>query len=219
MVAHAEKVSADAENGNRRPISIRRDPMGSWVVSLMIGDMNITFQCAKCHADARLKLPSDVTEFTCPQCHTKLRVPAGAFEGSALTRCLVCPSTELFIRKDFPQRLGVGIVVAGFALSSIAWAYMLPIWSFGILFVTAFIDLLLYILVPDALMCYRCGAQYRSVEGMERHGPFDLETHERYRQQQARQKQMQQQGRQSIAANAAAAATAPLAEATERTSI
>jgi uncharacterized C2H2 Zn-finger protein len=44
----------------------------------------------------------------------------------------------------------------------------------------------LYLIVPDALMCYRCGAMYRDAKGMERHGAFNLETHERYRQQAAR---------------------------------
>jgi len=44
----------------------------------------------------------------------------------------------------------------------------------------------LYMVVPDALMCYRCEAMYRQVKDMERHGAFNLETHERYRQQAAR---------------------------------
>jgi hypothetical protein len=36
------------------------------------------------------------------------------------------------------------------------------------------------------LNCYRCQAQYRDVPGLENHGGFDLETHERHRQQVAR---------------------------------
>ena len=58
--------------------------------------------------------------------------------------------------------------------------------TFAILFATALVDVVLYLIVPDALMCYRCGAQYRMAEGMARHGAFNLETHERYRQQAAR---------------------------------
>ncbi len=113
-------------------------------------------------------------------------MPADAFEGDQLRRCLVCPSTDLFVRKDFPQRLGVGIVVLGIAASSIAWGYSLPILTFAILSATALLDVVLYLLVPNALMCYRCGAQYRLAPGMDRHGAFNLETHERYRQQAAR---------------------------------
>ena len=48
--------------------------------------------------------------------------------------------------------------------------------------------MLLFTLVGDALMCYRCGAQYRGVEEMDAHGQFNLETHEKYRQLAARLK-------------------------------
>jgi hypothetical protein len=41
-------------------------------------------------------------------------------------------------------------------------------------------------MVGNALMCYRCGAQYRGVAEMESHGQFNLETHEKYRQLAAR---------------------------------
>jgi len=92
----------------------------------------------------------------------------------------------LFIRKDFPQRVGVVLVAIGIIGSSIAWYYANVYWTFGILFATALIDVVLYLMVGDALMCYRCHAQYRSVEEMETHGEFELETHEKYRQLAAR---------------------------------
>ena len=40
----------------------------------------------------------------------------------------------------------------------------------------------------ESLTCYRCHAQYRGTHEIERHGGFDLETHERYRQMAARLK-------------------------------
>lgn len=101
-------------------------------------------------------------------------------------RCLVCPSTDLFVRKDFPQKLGVLIVAVGIIGSSIAWHYESLAWTFGMLFATALADLALFAVVGNALMCYRCGAQYRGVADMESHGQFDLETHEKYRQMSAR---------------------------------
>lgn len=95
------------------------------------------------------------------------------------------------MRKDFPQRLGVGLVVVGIVGSSIAWYRADVLWTFGILFATALIDVLLYMFVGDALMCYRCQAQYRGVEEMDSHGQFDLDTHERYRQLAARMEEAQ----------------------------
>jgi hypothetical protein len=54
------------------------------------------------------------------------------------------------------------------------------------LLATALADLALFHLMGNVLVCYRCGAHYRGVEAMEAHGGFNLETHERYRQEAAR---------------------------------
>jgi uncharacterized membrane protein len=82
--------------------------------------------------------------------------------------------------------VGVLLVALGIVGSSIAWYYANLAWTFGILFATALADLLLFTMVGNALMCYRCGAQYRGVAEMESHGQFNLETHEKYRQLAAR---------------------------------
>jgi hypothetical protein len=156
--------------------------------------MNITFSCPRCHQGARTNVSPCDAALECPQCHQSITIPDDAFEQEQLCRCLVCPSTDLFVRKDFPQRLGVGLVVLGIVGSSVAWAMSLPILTFGVLFATALADVVLYLVVPDALMCYRCGAQYRMADGMARHGAFNLETHERHRQQTARMASHQRSG-------------------------
>jgi NAD-dependent SIR2 family protein deacetylase len=122
----------------------------------------------------------------CPHCGQEIQAPPGSVEGDRVKRCLACPSNDLYVRKDFPQRLGVLIVAVGVIGSSIAWYYENLPWTFGILFVTALVDLALFAVVGSALMCYRCGAQYRGVAEMESHGQFNLETHEKYRQMAAR---------------------------------
>lgn len=151
--------------------------------------MNITFACPACDQAARVALEPAARELVCPHCKQPLRIPEGAIEEGRVTRCLVCPSTDLYVRKDFPQRLGVGIVAVGIVGSSIAWAYTMIPLTFAILFATALVDVVLYALVGDALMCYRCDAQYRDLPGLEGHEAFDLETHERYRQLAARLEQ------------------------------
>jgi hypothetical protein len=95
------------------------------------------------------------------------------------------------LRKDFPQRLGVALVILGFIGSSIAWANYQVGLSFGILFATALVDLVLYIVMGESLTCYRCHAQYRGYANNPQHAGFDLETHERYRQMAARMKGVQ----------------------------
>jgi hypothetical protein len=148
--------------------------------------MNVTFACPRCHESSRAEIAAADESFACSACGSSIAMPRDAFDGGAVRRCLVCPSSDLFVRKDFPQRLGVAIVVLGIVASSVAWGYTYTIATFAILFTTALVDVVLYLIVPDALMCYRCGAQYRLAPGMDRHSAFNLETHERYRQQAAR---------------------------------
>lgn len=150
--------------------------------------MNVTFNCPQCHRTTRVQIASDSHSIGCTNCQQTIHIPEDAITERQIHRCLVCPSTELFARKDFPQRLGVALVIIGFVGSSIAWFNYQVLLSFGILFVTALIDLVLYIVMGESLTCYRCHAQYRGFDDIERHGGFDLETHERYRQMAARMK-------------------------------
>ena len=125
-------------------------------------------------------------EFTCDHCQGVLRTTQGATDGARLRRCLACPSHELFVRKDFPQRLGVTVVVIGFVLSSIAWYYHWILTTFLILFATALVDVALYLLMGDVVECYQCHAQYRGLGDPSTFGGFDLEVHEKHRQKRAR---------------------------------
>jgi hypothetical protein len=174
--------------------------------------MRITYACPACHATVSQAGAESARSLVCSACGAVVEVPAEAIGWSSagggpgepgtglpvLRRCLVCPGTELFARKDFPQRLGVGIVVAGFAASCVTWAWQLLVPTFAILFATAAIDVVLYLLMPECLTCYRCGARYRGASGP--HGGFDLETHERHRQQRIRLQETAAARRQAPAA-------------------
>lgn len=148
--------------------------------------MNVTFACPNCGRTVRRHFTESTDRLECPECGKGVEVEADAVAGDVVRKCLVCPSRDLFVRKDFPQRLGVALVAVGVVGSSIAWYHADLWWTFGILFATALADVLLFLFVGDALMCYRCEAQYRGVSDMESHGQFELETHEKYRQLAAR---------------------------------
>jgi hypothetical protein len=156
--------------------------------------MNITFACPHCEAASRAEVAADAISLSCAHCQRELPIPDGAIVDDHVRRCIVCPSTDLFIRKDFPQRLGVTLVTIGLLASCVAWAYSQLYWTFGILFATALVDVVLYLIVPNALMCYRCGAMYRGAAEIDSHGSFNLETHERHRQQKIRLEQAQKKG-------------------------
>ncbi len=151
--------------------------------------MNVTYRCLSCQQTTQVEFDQRSTAIPCAACGAQIEIPAGAVTGTGLSRCLVCPSSELFVRKDFSQALGVTIVVIGFVISSVFWYYRMALWTYGVLFATALIDVVLYLTVGNVLHCYRCQAQYRGVPGLDAHEPFDLETHEKHRQQVARMKQ------------------------------
>lgn len=181
--------------------------------------MNVTYNCPACDCTAVAELPEGTKEVACNHCKQRILIPPGAIlevgdieEGKGpakarrLTGCVVCPSQELFVRKNFPQVLGVSVVVVAAIISSIFWFYRLPVGAYVTLFIAALIDLFAYAFVGNLLQCYRCQAQYRDVPGLEEHEGFDLETHEKYRQQAIR---LAEANRQARALELAAAETKP----------
>ncbi len=76
--------------------------------------------------------------------------------------------------------------MTGFITSSIAWYYYWIWTSLGILLASAAVDLIMYSIVGNLLQCYRCHAGYRGVPGLDTGDHFNLETHERYRQEKIR---------------------------------
>ncbi len=101
------------------------------------------------------------------------------------TRCLLCGNPDLWRQKDFPQAAGLLIVALGALSSSLAWYFYRPRLALGILLGFALADLLLFALMPDVLVCYRCQARHSGIDVAGRPG-FDHETAERYRQERLR---------------------------------
>ena len=91
-----------------------------------------------------------------------------------------------------PTMIISGVVALGILLSTIAMVYMQPELSLGILMAFALADMVLYVVMRDCLVCYRCHARYRRVPNLEQVGTFDLEVNERYRQEAIRLKQAEQ---------------------------
>jgi len=161
----------------------------------------ITFSCPECGAALRTEFETDGPTVKCEGCQSERTLMKPKLVEGSLRHCLACPSDELFVRKDFPQRLGVVIIGTGFAISTVFWAYEMVLWSYVPLFVSALIDATLYLTMGDVLECYRCHAQYRGLPDFEDYEQFDLEAYERHRQQAIRL----EEARQSQAAQSQAA--------------
>ena len=155
--------------------------------------MHIIFQCPVCQKRT-LSRPEPVAgEVKCSHCDWSRGEGGSDFDGEYCRRCRVCGCEDLWRQKDFPPAIGLGFVVVGGLLSTIAWAMHEPLWSLGILIFFALIDLVLYTFMKDMLVCYRCRARHRKTALDEAHTAFDLELNERYVQMKKRQDAADQQ--------------------------
>jgi hypothetical protein len=150
--------------------------------------MNLTYQCPHCELTQRAELAPEDEHLACGHCDWSRALSPTDWNNQTPARCLACGCHDLWRQKDFPQWLGVSMVACGAILSTIAWAYMMPITALGILMGFALVDLVLYALMPDVLVCYRCDARHRQTGDPQQHPKFNLEVMERYRQEAIRQK-------------------------------
>ncbi len=99
-----------------------------------------------------------------------------------LTQCPRCGCRDLFVRKDFPQRLGLAIVVAaGTAFLVLAASRQRFYLGALVLLAAALVDFALYALVPKMTVCYRCRGEFRDVPINPEHGGYELAVGEKYR--------------------------------------
>ena len=99
-----------------------------------------------------------------------------------INACPKCGCRDLFIRKDFPQKLGLLVVVVA-AVAFLVLASRRGTFYLGVcvLLAAAAVDAVLYLLVPKVTVCYRCRAEVRGMPLNPEHGPFELAVAEKYR--------------------------------------
>jgi hypothetical protein len=158
--------------------------------------MELTFECPNCGGVGSVA-PVEVTPSVhCPGCEQPHALRRDAFDEGSLRACAWCGTEDLYLQKDFPQGLGLAIVIVGFAISTVFWYYEMPIPAYLVLLASALLDMVLYYKVPDVTICYRCLGQYRGAGAKPagRFGPFDLAIGERYRQERLRAEQLRARG-------------------------
>jgi len=91
-----------------------------------------------------------------------------------LSACAKCGHRELYRRKDFPRRLGLVVV---------AVAAVLVFWteSYWPLAAAAAIDLIFFLLIPEVVVCYQCGAEHRRVVFDPKPPLFDIAVADRHK--------------------------------------
>jgi hypothetical protein len=156
--------------------------------------MELTYSCPGCGAVGYLAHVETAGEAACRHCGVARPLKSEAIGQSGLEACPCCATTDLYIQKDFPQGLGLFIVVVGFAISTIFWYYEMPMPAYAVLLASALIDMALYYTVPDVTICYRCLCQIRGAGSNTagRFPAFDLAIGERYRQERLRAQQLRE---------------------------
>lgn len=163
-------------------------------------EMHISYRCPACgHSNQTAGLGPSAS-LGCRAC-AWTRPPEGSVlteceESACLSpsRCLVCGNHDLWRQKDFPQGLGLALVLLGAVLSSIAWYFHWPKTALGILMAFALADMVVFAVMPDVLVCYRCRARHHRARAAADHPGFNHELAERYRQEQLRLRDAQHSG-------------------------
>ena len=148
--------------------------------------MQLVFSCPRCQCSNVVRDVGVATGVHCDACDWSREPPEGGVRDGQPTECLACGCADLWRQKDFPAAIGLTMVALGAILSTIAWMWYQPLWAIGILMGFAAVDLVLFVMMRDVMVCYRCGARHRHVRTDEQTPRFDLEIAERYRQEERR---------------------------------
>jgi hypothetical protein len=130
----------------------------------------------------------------CAGCGFAIVAVPQTVNASELHHCRVCGNEELYVQKDFPHWLGMGILVAACAASVVTYALHWITATWIILIGSAVLDGIMYLAMGNVTVCYRCRTHHRGFPPNAKHGPFNLATGEKYRQERIRRQQLGQRG-------------------------
>jgi hypothetical protein len=172
--------------------------------------MELSFLCPNCESVYHVHRLAAVEQLSCDRCHYIQALRHELVSDERLQACPVCATTDLYIQKDFPQTLGLLIVILGFLVSTVFWYFEKPLLTYAVLLASALVDMVLYYRVPDVTICYRCLSQFRGAGSNpeNRFPPFDLAVGERYRQERLRIEELRKRS-QATARSIAAPAHTP----------
>lgn len=143
--------------------------------------MKLSLTCPNCRRAIQTDVSPESPVLECA-CGWRHATTPDDWSGEAPARCLVCSNQDLWRQKDFPQRLGLIAIAVQIVVSTFFWYQHRPLLTYLTLMLFAVADMVLFAVMPDVLVCYRCQARHRA-PGDTSHGTFDHETAERYRQE------------------------------------
>lgn len=128
---------------------------------------SVHFLCTQC--EQRLARQAGEPPRACEHCGAPSPVTAPP---ERVERCAACDHDELYFQKDFNRTTGVALVAVG--------AVFVP-WTYGLsLLAVTILDYVVWRVVKDVIVCYRCQAVHRGYPPNPAFKPFDLVTHDRH---------------------------------------
>lgn len=134
----------------------------------------VQWRCTKCLTVNSLDdAGTGIGPWKCSNCgEATLAHPEAIDAEGGLVACPVCGSSDLYRKRDFNPRLGVGIIIVGVLL---AWPT-----KFISLALCAAIDFAIYRFLPEVVICYHCQSSLRRYGAMDRVPEFDLNISDKY---------------------------------------
>lgn len=130
---------------------------------------SVSFLCLRCER-RNGRVAGELAQ-PCPECGAASSVVAPP-EAAIVERCAACDHDQLYFQKDFNRTTGVALVVVG--------AVFVP-WTYGLsLLAVTILDYIVWRIVKDVMVCYRCQAVHRGYPTNPALKPFDLATHDRH---------------------------------------
>ena len=110
----------------------------------------------------------------------KLTFSGSILQENVVDTCPHCGSQAFYVQRDFNQKLGVAIMVVFAVVGLIFVALDRPFYFYFSLALGALVDLVLYRLLPEITVCYKCKSAFRETAPNASHGPFDLHIADHY---------------------------------------
>jgi hypothetical protein len=136
-------------------------------------------RCPACGSAQPLHAAAAPSAADCRRCGRAipLAVTAPVRDDREVDACPVCRGRDFYVRKDLDRTLGLlSVVAVGLASAALLWSGR-TVLAYGVLGGLALADLVIYQLLTNVTVCYRCQAEFR---GSYRRtaAPFDLHAAE-----------------------------------------
>lgn len=146
--------------------------------------MEVYYACENCETEYHYstdqhKLP----EKTCSECGEIFEIHNDFNEDNILNHCMICGGNDFYKSKQINPTFGFSVIILG-TLGFFLSVLVIPgmdgfLWGMVVLLSLAVIDRVLRMILPEAIICYRCSSVYHNVENDSEFGEFDheLATH------------------------------------------